>query len=72
VGNYAAVQSEIGASEWPDASKPSQAPWAKLLATQQFRRETVITTYTVIGMDLWAENYPSTFGPYLNTVRTLT
>ncbi len=40
-------------------------------AAQQFRRETVITTYTVIGLDLWDVNYPSTFGPRLDLVRTL-
>jgi hypothetical protein len=73
VGNYSAVQAEIGANEWPDPAQaePQLPPWDGLLAAQQFRRDTVITTYTVIGMDLWAENYPSTFGPHVNVVRTL-
>jgi len=38
---------------------------------KRFRRETVITTYTVLGPTMWAENYPTTFGPHGDEVRTL-
>jgi hypothetical protein len=72
VGNYASAQNEIGSSEWPNANSPELQPqWATLTVTQQFRRDTVITTYTAISMNLWAENYPSTFGPHINDVRML-
>lgn len=72
VGEVFKVQQELGGAEWPDPAKAGNEPgWEALPTAQQFRRDTVITTYTVIGIDLWDVNYPSTFGPHLNLVRTL-
>jgi hypothetical protein len=72
-GRGMAVAEEIGGSEWPDPESDSVKPqWSSLVETQRFRRETVITTYTVIGASLWIKNYPlDRFGPHENVVRTL-
>ncbi len=43
--------SQIGTSdEWPE--------WSELPELRRFRRETAITTFTVIGFGLSLENYP--------------
>jgi hypothetical protein len=66
------VIEEIGGNEWPDPATPRIEPqWDALPRTQEFRRRTVITTYTVIGRELEERNYPSTFGPQGDEVRTL-
>jgi hypothetical protein len=73
-GDGTAVSEEIGGHEWPDpTAKPNRQPeWSSMPATQDFRRETVITTYTVVSAALWIENYPlGRFGPHENEVRTL-
>jgi hypothetical protein len=68
------VQQELdGRQEWPDpvpTQYADQPAWGALSEAQRFRRETVITTYTV------AHNLPLgdpafTFGPQVNMVRTL-
>jgi len=72
-GNGMAVWKEIGGDEWPDPSiDPGRQPeWSSMPDTQRFRRETVITTYTVVSGSLWIENYPlARFGPHENEVRT--
>lgn len=72
VGEVFKVQQELNGAEWPDPAKDDDEPgWDALPMARQFRRDTIITTYTVIGIDLWEVNYPSTFGPHLNLVRTL-
>jgi len=74
VGQFHDVQREIGGNEWPDPDPTKyagQPTWEEMPATQEFRRSTVITTYTVIGMQMWEQNYPATFGPQLSVVRTL-
>jgi hypothetical protein len=67
------VQQEVGGDEWPNQDDASTGPeWQTMRDTQRFRRETVITTYTVIGPRLWLENYPlDRFGPWVDEVRTL-
>ena len=67
------VQREVGGNEWPNQEDPSAGPaWQAMPETQRFRRETVTTTYTVIGPSLWLENYPlERFGPWVDEVRTL-
>lgn len=72
-GEGMAVRNEIGSDEWPDPSKPGFEPdWDQMIATQKFRRETVITTYTVIHPRLYVGNYPLVrFGPHENDVRLL-
>ncbi|MEO6857670.1 MAG: ETEC_3214 domain-containing protein [Solirubrobacteraceae bacterium] len=75
-GDLFKVQQEIdNRSEWPypdenDGGTDSPS-WDSLRVTQQFRGETVVTTYTVVGVQLDPDNYPSTFGPHIDVVRTL-
>jgi len=68
-----AVRNEIGGDEWPDPGKPDIEPdWGQMVDTQRFRRDTVITTYTVIHPSLSLVNYPlGRFGPHENDVRLL-
>ena len=68
-----AIFQEIEGEEWPNPNEDVIEPeWASMSETQQFRRETVITTYTVIGVSLGLENYPvDRFGPHEILVRTL-
>jgi hypothetical protein len=48
-GNGFAVMQEIHGDQWPDPQKAEIAPdWVDMVETQRFRRETVVTTYTVI------------------------
>ncbi len=71
-GDGMAVRNEVGGDEWPDSGTPGQPEWPGMAETQRFRRETVITTYTVLSGRLWLRNYPlSRFGVHENDVRTL-
>lgn len=74
-GDGVAVQGEINGLEWPDPDTDDgpEPDWAQMPAAQRFRRETTITTYTVVHQSLWLErNYPlGRFGPHVNDVRTL-
>lgn len=72
-GEGMAVSNEIGGNEWPDPNKPGIEPvWDQMVETQRFRRETVITTYTVVHPRLALQNYPlERFGPHENEVRLL-
>jgi hypothetical protein len=72
-GDGLAVAKEIGGEEWPDPTKEDIEPeWAQMIETQRFRRETVVTTYTVIHPKLTLQNYPlERFGPHENEVRLL-
>lgn len=77
------IGEQAGFSEWPyperwDPEDPLAAPpptaepeWEDIPEAARFRRDTVITSYTVIGPSLWPVNYPSTFGPHGDEVRTL-
>lgn len=51
--------------------KDDEPEWSDIPAAAELRRKTVVTTYTVIGPQLWEVNYPSTFGPHGDEVRTL-
>ena len=77
-GNVATVNGEIGVStdaagEWPPAGTDLTDGLPELPpGLRRFRDETAITTYTVIGKDLsFTGNYPATFGPQGDEVRTL-
>ncbi len=72
-GEGMAVRNEIGGDEWPDPSREgAELQWSDMPETERFRRETVITTYTVIHPSLWIDNYPlERFGPHENEVRLL-
>jgi hypothetical protein len=67
------VAQEAGGDEWPDPSSEAIQPeWHEMMQTQRFRRETVITTYTVIHSQLGLQNYPlERFGPHEHDVRLL-
>jgi hypothetical protein len=68
-----AIRREAGGEEWPLPDRDVEPlPWEEMLETQRFRRETAITTYTVVSHVLWERNYPlERFGPHENYVRTL-
>lgn len=69
------VVNEVGGNEWPDPARPPgpiEPDWDHMPDTQRFRRETEITTYTVMHPRLGPENYPlDRFGPHENDVRLL-
>jgi len=70
-GLYEEIQGQSGEpkDDWPYEGSPE---WADMPRMQQFRRETTITTYTVIGVGLSVENYPiNRFGPWIEEVRTI-
>jgi hypothetical protein len=66
IGPIADLAQSIGRG-WVE--EPSDSEGADLL--RRVRHETPITTYTVLGPMVSAENYPSTFGPHGDEVRTL-
>jgi hypothetical protein len=78
-----AVVDQAGFAEWPypdrwdpdDWQRPppsSEEPdWADIPDAALLRKHTAITSYTVIGPGLWYINFPSTFGPHGDEVRTL-
>jgi hypothetical protein len=76
VGDLGPVNDEIGilasaGGAWPpEGTDTSEGLPALPIAVRRFREETAITTYTVIGKDL-TFNYPATFGPQGDEVRTL-
>jgi hypothetical protein len=72
-GNGFAVTQEIHGNQWPDPQKAEITPdWVDMVETQRFRRETVVTTYTVIHPSLSLINYPlERFGPHETDVRLI-
>jgi hypothetical protein len=79
-GRLGEVIEQAGHHEWPYPSRTHEAPppppetepeWDDLTAAHEFRRRTVITTYTAIGPGLWDVNFPVTFGPHGDEVRML-
>jgi hypothetical protein len=75
------VIGETGYREWPYPMRPdlddlgpspsseTEPEWEDLRAAQCFRADTVISTFTAIHPDLWADNFPVTFGPHGDEVR---
>jgi hypothetical protein len=68
-GNGVAVQEEVGGQHWP-ADDEHNRDWNDMSAARAFRKATVVTTYTVIGIGR-EENFPTTFAPHDTVVRTL-
>jgi len=68
-GNGMAAAEELGDSDWPN--EHDRRAWDSLPIMQEFRRTTVVTTYTAISMDLWVDNFPTSFAPPISVVRTL-
>jgi hypothetical protein len=58
-----------GAVRWPDQQSTSDVD--ALPGFAEFRRRTMVNTYTVIGPRFHLEDYPLSYGPELNEVRTL-
>jgi hypothetical protein len=80
--NIVALREQAGYHEWPyqhrpDADDPdppspgTEPEWETLTSAHVLRRRTAITTITVLHSRLWAENYPTTFGPHGDEVRLL-
>ncbi len=65
------ITGDAGAFEWPseDIDAPP-VPRETLEALRRFRGDTAVTTYTVIG-NLLLDDYPVSFGPHGDEVRTL-
>ena len=42
-----------------------------ILEQLKIAHDIVVTTYTLIGMELWEENFPTSFAPPVTMVRTL-
>lgn len=70
IGDILLVRDEIGGEAWPSGDGRD---WDELTATREFRRRTVINTYSIIGPTVFfaVQNWPSTFGPNGDEVRTL-
>jgi hypothetical protein len=80
LGRIVEAARDVPGGRWPQRPEdreqnPDLDPepnWEEMTALHQFRRETAITTYTVVSGLLWEENYPlPRFGPHENEVRTL-
>lgn len=72
LGAIMGVRGEIEGEEWPNQDARQQPEWSEMPKTQAFRRETTITTYTVISVELPLINYPlPRCGPSEHEVRTL-
>lgn len=71
VGPVGKVADEVG-YEWHDQLGSEESVSGEYSeALRRFRRETVVTTYTVLGPHLSPENYPTQFGPHGDEVRVL-
>lgn len=71
IKNLGGAIQEAGGEEWPDPDRSDQPEWGRMSRAQSFRRQAVVTTYTVLSLGLSVENYPATFGPHGDEVRTL-
>jgi hypothetical protein len=69
--DLAAALGEVGADHWPDQDRPDDPEWEDLPLLQKFRRETRITGFTVVSVRLLLANYPTTYGPHGEGIRTL-
>jgi hypothetical protein len=59
-----------GEFKWPPDEPDNFPEWRDLQQLQRFRRTTVVTTYSVLGA-LSVADFPTTFGPHGDEVRTL-
>lgn len=74
IGPVAEVAQALGRgwiTGFAEADEEPQNDPEGLPILRRFRRETPITTFTVVGPSLWPEDYPSTVGPHGDEVRTL-
>lgn len=69
-GDGVSVQDELGGNDWPADDEQGRS-WNEMRVARAFRRATVVTTYTAIGMTLWEENFPASFASADVIVRTL-
>lgn len=59
-----------GTFTWPDP-KERWTKMEQIPGLTQFRLDTVVTTYTVIGASVLADDLPHQFGPHGDEVRTI-
>lgn len=71
IADLAAGIDQARGNEWPDQNADGQPDWNGLPGIHAFRRQTPITTYSVLRMDLQVVNFPTRFGPHGDEVRTL-
>ena len=71
IGHLGGAIEEAGGGEWPDPNRSDQPDWDQMPKAQAFRRQAAVTTFTVLSLGLSVENYPATFGPHGDEVRTL-
>jgi hypothetical protein len=71
IANLSGAIQEAGGEEWPDPGRSDQPDWDQMPKAQLFRRQAAVTTFTVLSLGLSVENYPATFGPHGDEVRTL-
>jgi hypothetical protein len=71
IRNLSGAIQEAGGEEWPDPDRDDQPDWKQMPKAQSFRRRAAITTLTILSLGLSVENYPATFGPHGDEVRTL-
>jgi len=69
--DLAAALKEVGSSHWPDQERADDPAWDDLPLLRKFRRETRIGGFTVTSVKLPVVNYPSTYGPHGEGIRTL-
>jgi hypothetical protein len=62
---------EADGEEWPDPNRDDQPDWKQMPRAQSFRRQAAVTTLTVLSLGMSVENYPATYGPHGDEVRTL-
>jgi hypothetical protein len=67
----AAALGEVGSDHWPDSGRPDDPEWKDLPLLQKFRRESPVTGFTVISARLLLVNYPTSYGPHGEGIRTL-
>jgi hypothetical protein len=76
VGPLGELSEAVGTAEWfgglldEDAPRSPHAPDFEQIL-ERVRRESVVTTYTVVGPHIQLSDYPATFGPHGDEVRTL-
>jgi hypothetical protein len=69
--DLAAALGEVGGGKWPDQDRADDPDWEDLPLLQKFRRESRIGGFTVTSVKLPIGNYPSTYGPHGEGIRTL-
>lgn len=70
-GDLHAVMEELGYAEFPSRWDESVRPYEEMPALSRFRAETSISTITVIGPFLTADDFPTSYGPHGDEIRLI-